>query len=125
MKSNPTPPTRRRSPSQDRSRTTAKTTSPRGRSRAVAPLIEEGAAMAETVLQHSRFSALARFAPSVIVAVGGYARRKPVKAAGLALGLGGLLYLSRSLWAKDGGETASRTARKATRRSAPAAAAAA
>lgn len=112
-----TTPTRRR-------RTTAKTTSTKGRSRAVTPLIEEGAAIAETVLQNSRFSALARFAPSVVVAVGGYARRKPVKAAGLALGLGGLLYLSRTLWAKDPATSAPRTSRKSARASAPAAAAA-
>jgi hypothetical protein len=119
MKSTATPDRRRR--------TTAKSTSTKAsspsRSRAVAPLVEQGAAIAETV-QNSRFSALARFAPSIVVAVGGYARRKPVKAAGLALGLGGLLYLSRTLWAKDPAAPASRTTRKAARRAAPAAAAA-
>lgn len=123
MKSTPTP-TRRRSPSQGRRRTTAKTTATKGRPRAVAPLIEEGAAIAEAALQHSRFAALARFAPSVVVAVGGYARRKPVKAAGLALGLGGLLFLTRTLWAKDPAASASRTARKASRTATPATAAA-
>jgi len=128
MKSSATAPRRRSSPTSG-GRAASKNAVSKSRAARTPdsnPLIEEGAAIAKAALQNSRFSALAGFAPSMVVAVGRYARRKPVKAAGLALGLGGLLYLSRALWSEApiAGE-ASRPRRKAARVSEPSAEAAA
>jgi hypothetical protein len=45
-----------------------------------------------------RFAALASLAPTVLGIVGRYARRKPVKAAGLTVVAGGLFLLGRAVF---------------------------
>lgn len=73
----------------------------------LASLLEHGQSIAQTVLTKSRISGLVGLAPSLVTAVGGYARREPVKAAGMALGVGGLFYLGRVLFRQPGIESSS------------------
>lgn len=103
MKASTARPSRRSAPAATRRARPAKTRAVSTRSGRAHPtgLIESGAAIATAALKHSRFAALAGFAPSVVRAVGSYARRKPVRAAGLAIGIGGLLYLGRAIWNQD------------------------
>lgn len=60
-------------------------------------LIDEGKALAEQVVGKPRFTAMAGIAPTLLAIVGRYARREPLKAAGLAVVAGGLYLLARAL----------------------------
>jgi hypothetical protein len=111
MKKTASPTARRAQASTRRSSAPAKARPTRSRSRAPAaldlePLLEEGAALAQDALKRSRFAVLADLMPSVVKAVGDYARRQPAKAAGLALGVSGLLYLGRAALGRDAGVAA-------------------
>ena len=83
-------------------------------------LLEEGTALAQDVLKKTRFAALADLAPTVVKAIAGYARRKPAKAAGVAVGVSGLLYLGRALMNRDSKDVAAPTPRAAKAKKSPA-----
>ena len=59
-------------------------------------LVDEGKALAEQVVGRNRFAALAGVAPTVLRIAGRYARREPVKAAGLAVLAGGIFLVARA-----------------------------
>lgn len=62
----------------------------------VSQLVDEGKALAEKVVGRNRFAALAGVAPTVLRIAGRYARREPVKAAGLAVLAGGIFLMARA-----------------------------
>ena len=78
------------------------------------PLLEEGIHLAEQAIGNARFSGLWGLAPTLAGVAGRYAKREPKKAAGLVLGLGGLLLVGRALLgsSSDGASKKSGSPRK-------------
>lgn len=60
-------------------------------------LIDEGKALAEQLIGRPRFAAVSGMAPTLLTIVGRYARREPLKAAGIAVVIGGLYLAARAL----------------------------